>query len=179
MLKALVAVSGAERVLSSGPVPEALLASAAIPGVLPPVHTRGHCLIDGSIANHTPLSSAVELGAGRVLVLPTGAPCALAGPPRGILEIALHALNLLTLQQLVRDASHYAQRAKVIIVPPLCPLSTGTFDFTVAGKLIERAETRTRAWLQKSGLEAAGVPPELIPHHHESANDTMPAGNSD
>ncbi len=95
--------TGAEVVLSSGPVAKALLASAAIPGVFPPVHTSGRYLIDGGVANHTPLSTAARLGARWVIVLPTGAPCAMDRLPQGILEIVLHSLNLLTVQQLLKE----------------------------------------------------------------------------
>ena len=49
--------------LSSGPVDEVLIASAAIPGVFPPVELDGKHLIDGGISSNTPLSAAVELGA--------------------------------------------------------------------------------------------------------------------
>src|SRR5262249_42678521 len=42
-------LDGSEVVLSSGPAAEALLASAAIPGVFPPVEIDGNYLIDGGI----------------------------------------------------------------------------------------------------------------------------------
>src|SRR5574341_413940 len=71
--------------LSHGALGDALMASAAIPAVFPPVSLGEHILIDGGIASNTPISSAIELGAGRLVVLPTGFACALAGPPRGII----------------------------------------------------------------------------------------------
>ncbi|MEN8260649.1 MAG: patatin-like phospholipase family protein, partial [Pseudomonadota bacterium] len=100
-------MDGQEVVMSTGPVTEALLASTAIPGVFPPVQRRGHFLIDGGVANHTPLSTAADLGAERIIVLPTGAPCTLRRPPKGIVEITLHSLNLMALRQLAMDAQHY------------------------------------------------------------------------
>ncbi|WP_022949909.1 patatin-like phospholipase family protein [Methylohalobius crimeensis] len=145
---------------------EADLASAAIPGVLPPVRIRGHCLIDGGVANHTPLSTAVDLGAKRVIVLPTGAPCTLERLPLGILEIVLHSLNLFTVQQLLKDAAYYRDKLEIIILPPLCPLSSSAYDFSVAGELIDRAANQTYAWLKQHGLSPAGIPPELAPHTH-------------
>lgn len=158
--------TGAEVILSSGPVAKALLASAAIPGVFPPVHVGGRCLIDGGVANHTPLSTAAHLGAKRVIVLPTGAPCAMARPPQGILEMVLHSLNLLTVQQLVKDAGHYADQLELTIIPPLCPLSSSAYDFSVTGKLIQRAADKTRTWLKENGLRPTGIPEELHPHGH-------------
>ena len=68
-------VTGQELRLSHGPVLEAVLASAAIPGVLQPVSWEGRALMDGGVANNTPISHAVELGAERIYVLPTGHAC--------------------------------------------------------------------------------------------------------
>src|SRR3954471_11926700 len=76
-------VTGEELRLSSGPVLEAVLGSAALPGVLPPVPWEDRMLIDGGVANSTPISHAIELGAERVYVLPTGHACALEEPPAG------------------------------------------------------------------------------------------------
>ena len=68
-------LTGAEVVLSVGPAIEAVLASAAIPAVFPPVKLEGRYLSDGGIANNTPISVAVAFGADRIIVLPTGFPC--------------------------------------------------------------------------------------------------------
>lgn len=78
-------LSGHDIVLSSGDAVEAILASAAIPAVFPPVKINGRYLIDGGVVNNTPLSHAIALGADRVWVLPTGYSCALPEPPRGAL----------------------------------------------------------------------------------------------
>src|SRR5207244_11787485 len=81
------AMERAQAVLSSGPAVTALLASAAIPAVFPPVLLDGRFLLDGGVSNNTPISIAVEMGATRVIVLPTGVSCSLQAPPRGAMEI--------------------------------------------------------------------------------------------
>ena len=60
-------LSGRERRLSSGDAIAAVLASAAIPAVLPPVRWGDEELIDGGISNNTPISHALELGAEEIL----------------------------------------------------------------------------------------------------------------
>ena len=65
-------VTGKERRLTSGPIIDAALASAAIPGVFPPVVIDGEALIDGAVVNHVPLSQAIADGATEVFVLHTG-----------------------------------------------------------------------------------------------------------
>jgi len=161
------ALEGAEVVLSSGPAAISLLASAAIPGVFPPVRLNGRFLVDGGVSNNTPISIAVAMGATRVIVLPTGVSCSLRAPPRGVVALALHALNLLTMRQLVQDIERCTGVAEVVTVPPLCPLSTTSYDFSQSAALIHRSEAATRLWLQRDGLHRLGAPPELLSHHHD------------
>lgn len=164
-------LTGGEIALASGPAVTALLASAAIPAVFPVVSIDGRHLIDGGVANNTPISTAVDLGATRVIVLPTGMSCALPGPPRGAVALALHALNLLIMRQLLKDIERFANRIELIVLPPLCPLTTNTYDFSHTGELIHRAEAATRLWLRKNGLLSGGAPAELQFHHHDGGPD--------
>lgn len=115
---------GDEVVLSRGRVVDAVMASAAVPGIFPPVRINGQDLVDGGVANNTPISVAVHLGAHRIIVLPTGFACALQRPPVTALAQVLHALSLLVARQLVRDLERYAMAAQLFVVPPLCPLET-------------------------------------------------------
>src|SRR3954453_19126342 len=48
-------LSGREVRLSDGRLIDAVMASAAIPGVLPPVERDGRLLIDGGVLNNTPI----------------------------------------------------------------------------------------------------------------------------
>jgi NTE family protein len=160
-------LTGDEIALASGPVVTALLASAAIPAVFPVVSIDGHHLIDGGVANNTPISTAVHLGATRVVVLPTGTSCAIEAPPRGAIALALHALNLLIMRQLLSDIERFADRAELIVLPPVCPLATTAYDFSSTHDLIHRSEATARLWLKKNGLHGHGAPPELQPHLHD------------
>jgi NTE family protein len=58
--KALVATtdmySGTPFVIQSGPIAPAVLASAALPGVVKPVHLYGHWLIDGGVTDPVPVA---------------------------------------------------------------------------------------------------------------------------
>jgi NTE family protein len=162
-------LDGREVVLSSGPVIPALLASAAIPGVFPPVVYDGRTLFDGGVANNTPIATAIELGAGRVIVLPSGYSCALPEPPRGAIALALHALTLMIVHQLVVDVQRFGDRAEIVVVPPLCPLLVSPYDFAPTGDLIDRAEASTKTWLATGGLHRRGIPDELPAHSHGQA----------
>lgn len=160
-------LDGTEVPLTTGPVVTALLASAAIPAVFPTVSIDGRHLMDGGVANNTPISRALKLGATRIVVLPTGMSCALEMPPRGAVAFALHALNLLVMRQLVSDIEHFSDRVELIVLPPLCPITISSYDFSQTAELIRRAEATTRLWLKQNGLRSRGAPGELLPHEHE------------
>jgi len=51
-----------------------VLASAAIPGVFPPVTVEGRTFIDGGVSAHVPLLPARDLGAKTMVVFDTGFP---------------------------------------------------------------------------------------------------------
>ncbi|WP_241303230.1 patatin-like phospholipase family protein [Burkholderia stabilis] len=169
-------LSGNEIVLSSGLVVDAVLASAAIPGVFPPVRIDDRLMVDGGVANNTPISIAVARGATRIVVLPAGFACALRKPPASAIAQAMHALTLVIARQLVRDLAFYQSRAAICVVPPLCPLDVSPYDYTRCKELIELAAERTRAWLGEGGLGQTFIPGALHEHTHSAERPTCDAG---
>jgi NTE family protein len=129
--------SGRAVVLSNGPIIPALLASCAIPGVFPPVNIGGRDLIDGGVANHTPIAAAVELGARVIYVLPVGSPW-LNKEPSNALGMALQALARLVEQRLETEISTYEEVADIRVVPAIEPLPVSPADFSRTRELIER-----------------------------------------
>ena len=107
--------------LSSGDSVEALLASAALPRVFPPVQLDGHLLVDGAIHDDLPLASALALDPSEVYLLPAHPSDAPNSPRQGV---TVHALPI---PPVVRR------------VPP--------YDFGSVDRLIASAYGRTRSWL--------------------------------
>ncbi|UUX41836.1 patatin-like phospholipase family protein [Burkholderia contaminans] len=163
-------LSGREVVLSAGSVVDAVQASAAIPGVFPSVSIDGVELVDGGVANNTPISVAIALGARRIVVLPAGFACALRVPPRSAIAHATHALTLVIARQLVRDLELYGARAQIHVVPPLCPLEVSSYDYSQCAQLIDKAAERTRAWIEEGGLAACAIPGQLREHDHAAVH---------
>ena len=114
-------LSGKEVRLSHGDAFSAVIASTAIPGVFPAVEREGRLLIDGGVANNTPIAHAIELGAERIFVLPTGNACDLSEAPRGAIAMLLHAMSLLIMRRLLMEIEMLRDRAELIILPPPCP----------------------------------------------------------
>ncbi|MCP4227159.1 MAG: patatin-like phospholipase family protein, partial [Actinomycetia bacterium] len=64
--------TSAEHWFTKGSVRDAILASSALPGVLPPIEVDGRHYIDGGVVNSIPVSRAIELGAEEIYVLHVG-----------------------------------------------------------------------------------------------------------
>jgi len=152
--------------LSSGSAVDAILASTAIPGVFPAVDINGEALMDGAVAANTPVRLAADLGASRIIILPTGYACALKEPPRGAIARALHAITLMIAWQLIYELERMPEDIQVHLVPTLCPLAVSPFDFSKSKELIERAAQSTQKWIEEGGLTRRSLPQELAPHRH-------------
>lgn len=159
-------VTGETVVLSDGSAAEAIVASTAIPGAFAPVKYKDRFLADGAISSNTPIRIAIEKGAQRLIIMPTGFACAGHAPPVGAVATALHALTLLISRQMTTELEYLEPSIEYYVVPPLCPLVGSPYDFTRTDEHIARAIRSTEAWLADGGLEKGGIPGELRPHRH-------------
>lgn len=160
--------------LSAGPVVDAVRASAAVPGLYPPVLVAGRYLVDGAVARQSGVEHAVHLGAQAIWVLPTGHPCALDRPPQSALGVALQALTLLTQERLITGVGTEQSVATVKVLPPLCPLAVSAADFGHADELIDRAREASTAWLAAGNDQLPSQERFLGLHDHGG----MPLGPS-
>ena len=159
-------ISGDSVVLSEGSTSEAIVASTAIPGAFAPIPYKNYYLADGAISSNTPIQVAVQKGAKRLIILPTGHACATQAPPVGAVANALHALTLLIARQLVTELEGLDPGIEYFVVPPLCPLVGSPYDFSRTSDHIARAIETTDAWLAQHGLQQGKIPEEMRLHSH-------------
>jgi NTE family protein len=97
--------TGARVVLRDGAVSDAVMASAAIPGVFAPVERAGLLLVDGGLVDLVPAALTRELGADIVVAVDVSGPLP-RRPPKTILQIMVAATHLQTgvAEQLAHDA---------------------------------------------------------------------------
>ena len=81
--------------------------------------------------------------------------------------MALHALSLLTHSRLIADIELHWHDAKLIVLPPPCPLAIAPIDFAHATELIERAAHDARAFLQDGGADSPPI--RMRMHRHAIA----------
>jgi NTE family protein len=157
-------LSGRELRLSHGDTLGAVLASAAIPGVFAPVEWDGRKLMDGGVSNNAPIADAIELGAERIYVLPTGSACDLPDPPHGAVAMLLHSMSLLVMHRLLIEAEALREQAELIVLPPPCPQAITPIDFSHTDELISRGYERSRDYLDALAGGRVPVPPAMAMH---------------
>lgn len=107
----------AEHWFERGPLVEAVLASCALPGVLPPVHIDGEHFIDGGIVNSVPVGRAFALGATTVYVLQVGRVDSVLRPPRFPWEVGLVAFEVARRHRYLRDLASVPEGLHVHVLP--------------------------------------------------------------
>ena len=106
-----------EHWFAAGPVVDAVLASASVPGILPPVEIDGEHFIDGGIVNSIPVSRAIELGAQRIYVLHVGRLDRPLEPPRWPWEVGLVAFEIARRHRFVGDLAALPESVDVHVLP--------------------------------------------------------------
>jgi NTE family protein len=161
--------TGIEQELTQGDSSQALLAAAAFPGVFPVVK-HGQCrLVDGAVADNTPIDDAVERGATTVYVLPTGFSCGPDTTVRGAIPVLVHAITLLVNQRLADDVERFRDQVELILLPPPCPVNIGATDFGHSQQLITESYELAAAALNDPDPAAHCTPQalrRLRPHPH-------------
>src|SRR5690242_13999211 len=107
----------AEHWFSEGPLVDAVLASAAVPGILPPVEVRGEHYIDGGIVNSIPVDRAVQLGATRIFVMHVGRLDRPLQPPRWPWEVALVAFEIARRHRFLGDLASLPENVEIHVLP--------------------------------------------------------------
>ena len=107
----------AEHWFSSGPLVEAIMASAAVPGLLPPAEVDGEHYLDGGIVNSIPLGRAVALGADRIFVLQVGRIDRPLRPPQRPWEVARVSFEIARRHRFARELAEVPDRVEVHVLP--------------------------------------------------------------
>jgi NTE family protein len=106
-----------EHWFTAGPLVDAVMASAAVPGVLPPVELDGEHFLDGGIVNSIPVARAVELGAETIYVLHVGRLERPLEPPRWPWEVGLVAFEIARRHRFLGDLERLPEGVTVHVLP--------------------------------------------------------------
>jgi NTE family protein len=144
----------AEQWFAEGEVVSAVLASSAVPGLLPPIAIDGQHYIDGGIVNSIPVGRAVELGAGTVYVLQVGRIDRPLVAPRNVLDVAKVAFEVSRRHRFAREMAALPSTVEVHVLPTGggserddSPLAYR--DLAAAGRRIARAYEASAEYLDR------------------------------
>jgi NTE family protein len=144
---------------TDGPIVSAVLASAAVPGLLPPVRIGGEHFFDGGLVHSIPVGRAVSLGAREVYVLHVGRIQTPLEVPRRPWEVGLVAFEIARRHRFAEEMASLPRGVKVHVLPAGvdgarsgAELSQLRYrDFSRVEEHIERAHKAAAAYLAAGG----------------------------
>ncbi len=151
----------AEHWFTDGALVDAVLASCAVPGLLPPVELDGEHYLDGGLVNSIPVGRAVALGADTVYVLHVGRIDRPLRPPTRPWEVATVAFEIARRHRLAADLAALPPGVTVHVLPAGDPAPPGTGnlryrDFSGVPARIDRAHAAASEYLTRSGASRDG-----------------------
>jgi NTE family protein len=156
---------GRERWLAHGDAVQAILASSAIPSILPPVVIDGDVLIDGGVVNNVPISRAMLAGCTRIYVLLCG-PLHYHPPvPRRPVEAALTAFFVAMHARFMRELATIPPGVEVVVFNGGGEPSGQYRDFSNTAALVEEGRAEVAEVLDRY----AGTSQDLSPHRPPAA----------
>ncbi|MBD0292593.1 MAG: patatin-like phospholipase family protein [Jiangellaceae bacterium] len=100
-----------------GPLVDAVMASSAVPGLLPPVEIDGQHYLDGGLVHSIPVGRAVRLGARTVFVLHVGRIERPLQPPTKPWEVAAVAFEIARRHRFAADIAEVPEDVTVHVLP--------------------------------------------------------------
>lgn len=140
--------TGAPVVISRGSALDALVASAALPAVFPPVEIGGRLLVDGGVSEDTPVAEAARLRADEIYVLPT-LDTSEPQRPRGAIDLLIWSIGLMIERVSAAELAAVEGSRTVHVVPPPSTAGTSMFRFHRSAALIDAAYRRAIDWLDE------------------------------
>lgn len=144
-----------EHWFTDGPLVDAVLASAAVPGLLPPVALDGEHFVDGGIVDSIPVGRAAHHGARTIYVLHVGRIERPLQPPRWPWEVGLVAFELARRHRFHGDLAALPDDLEVHVLPtgqdpPAKGVDLSDLRYRDTSRItdhIERARQATAAYL--------------------------------
>jgi NTE family protein len=142
----------AEHWFTRGRVVDAVVASAAVPGLLPPAEVDGQHYLDGGIVNSIPVGRAVELGATRIFVLQVGRIDRPLSPPRRPWEVARVSFEIARRHRFAREMGALPDGVEAHVLPaggtsPRDDSALAHRDFSSVQRRIDRSYEESMAYL--------------------------------
>ncbi|MFI9384507.1 patatin-like phospholipase family protein [Kutzneria sp. NPDC052558] len=154
---AVDAVTGLPVLMTSGELVPAILASAAIPGVYPPVRREDKVLYDGGVLANVPIRQALAMGAKSLVVLDCTFPGHLPEVPGSLAETLLFWATLGMRNQAVLEADLAAEAVPVLYLPGAPVQAVTPLDFGHTAELIASSYAASTGFLATVEITGPGL----------------------
>jgi NTE family protein len=138
--------TGESVVLDAGDAAMSLLASSAVPRLLPPVEIDGRLLVDGAAAADVPVREAIALGARDLYVLPTA---------------PLQVTRWLA-RPVLQEVEGFESSTMHIVPPPVVRVPLA--DLSQSERLIALGYEHAQRWIEGTGTNVADDADDGSPH---------------
>lgn len=146
---------GCERWFADGPLADAILASSALPALLPPVEIEGELYIDGATVNVVPLAKAMEMGATRLFVLQLKDLDTAPRRPHRPLDVLLRAFAISRNCRFVHELATVPAGVEVHVLPTVAWSRFRYDGFSRTEELMAGSHTAAAAYLDEHGFGPA------------------------
>lgn len=157
--------TGSKRVLSSGELLAAVMASVAVPGLFPPVRIAGDWCVDGGLSSGLDLETAILQGASHTIAVDLGVQ---PSPyhPRGLVDLLARSMEIAVQERTRAEIDQFGSIVPTVVWRPgLRALSFGSFgdveDLYAAAK--DLAPVMIDQALGADGEWAPGVYEGVVP----------------
>jgi NTE family protein len=192
---------GREEWFTSGPALEAVLASAALPGMYPVLEIAGHRYFDGGVLDNVGISAALAVGAKRIYVLLCSQVDAGAPPFTRPYEAMFSAFTLALGARLRRELANIPDDVDVIVIEQPGKGLFDPTDFSHTDELIDQgyraardviaeyervkrsesergSEREVFGWLRRVGSSRRRGTPRFQPSAGASHAEERPSGST-
>jgi NTE family protein len=146
--------SGDEILFRDGSVMSALLASTAMPGMLPPVEVDGRLCVDGGVTSHSPIAAAIQAGARRCVVFDLLPPLECGPSGSSPLSVIMRAINIGGRQRTLAELACPPDGVTIDHLPLPCDQPLRLDDLSHCDELIALGHDLATAALSRSSCTA-------------------------
>ena len=168
---------GGERWFTQGPAVDAILASAAMPAIFPPVEIDGERYIDGGVVDNVPIQRAIDAGATCIVVLLCSPPIVAPQQSKRPVEGMVNALMIAIHARFVRDMAHLPEGIEVILCAGPEGATRDFDDFSTTEHLIALGRAEASEIVRRYGLGTipypapVPVPSATVPHEDHDVGE--------
>lgn len=121
-----------------GALCDIMTASSSVPGIFPPFHMSGDCLVDGGVTNNIPVNLMQEAGVRKIVAVDVGTDYQMPENDN-IFEIVSHSFSIMR-----ESLEECRSTGEILLLKPELTAEAGLITFEYMGKCMDEAYSYTK-----------------------------------